>query len=212
LSTIQFLSLDPTVLRQYGSTTPVRRLGERGENLAWVVKTLGDEPQTKAAYLSWLQALRPEQVEDVDTKPGAQDEPMLRLRERGREFLASTLSEGTLRFAALAAAFFQPELPPLLAIEEAENGVDAARLRLLVELLRSQAARGKVQIMATTHSPILPEWLGRQEWATTFYCKQDEQTGESKIYPLTEIPRFNDVIKQQSISELLAQGWMEAAV
>jgi predicted ATPase len=211
LSMNQFLSLDPFLLRGYGEVGTMR-LGERGQDLACVVRSLCGDPQAKAAYLSWLQALRPEQVEDVDTKPGAQDEPMFRLREGGREFLAPVLSEGTLRFAALAAAFFQTELPPLLAIEEVDNGVHASRLRLLVELLRSQAAQGKVQVIATTHSPIVLGWLKPEEHATTFYCRQDEQTGESRICPLTEIPRLADLSRKQPVSELFAEGWLEAAL
>ena len=38
LARMQFLALDPTVLRQYGSGGPVRQMGERGENFASVVK------------------------------------------------------------------------------------------------------------------------------------------------------------------------------
>jgi predicted ATPase len=52
------------------------------------------------------------------------------------------LSDGTLRFAALTAAFFQPDMPAVLTIEEIENGIHAHRVRLLVELLRSQPYRG----------------------------------------------------------------------
>jgi len=48
------------------------------------------------------------------------------------------LSDGTLRFAAIAAAFFQEDMPDILTIEEIENGIHASRLRLLVELLKTQ--------------------------------------------------------------------------
>lgn len=209
---IQFLSLDPAALREYGLGSLVKRLRERGENFASIVKAICADPQTKSAYLTWLQELRPDEVSDVDTKPGAGNDVKFRLWEGGREFLASVLSEGTLRFAAIAAAFFQPELPPVLAVEEVDNGIHPTRLRLLVELLRSQAAQGKVQVLTTTHSPLVLAWLKPEEHATTFYCKRDEQTGESKICPLTEIPRFQDVIRQQSVADLFAEGWMEAAL
>ena len=65
------------------------------------------------------------------------------MRERGREWPAPTLSDGTLRFAAIAAAFFQLDMPGIITIEEIENGIHASRLRLLVELMRSQTAAGK---------------------------------------------------------------------
>ena len=60
----------------------------------------------------------------------APGEPLFVLRENGREFPAAILSDGTLRFAALTAAFFQPDMPDLITIEEIENGIHASRARL----------------------------------------------------------------------------------
>jgi predicted ATPase len=117
-----------------------------------------------------------------------------------------------LRFAAITAAFFQPDMPDILTIEEIENGIHASRLRLLVELLRSQAASRQSQIMVSTHSPIVLAWLDPSEYQTTFFCKRDEETGESRITPLTDIPHFNEIVKKQPISDLFAEGWMEAAL
>jgi hypothetical protein len=55
-------------------------------------------------------------------------------------------------------------------------------------------------------------WLKPEEHVTTFYCKRDEKTGESTVCPLTEIPRFKEIIQKQPISDLFAEGWMEAAL
>jgi len=134
------------------------------------------------------------------------------LKEGGREFPAPVLSDGTLRFAAIAAAFFQPDMPALLTIEEIENGIHASRLRLLVELLCNRALRRQTQLFVTTHSPLVLEWLSEQDYAHTFLCKRDEKSGESRILPLTEIPRFNDIVKKQPIGDLFVEGWMEAAL
>jgi hypothetical protein len=70
----------------------------------------------------------------------------------------------------------------------------------------------KVQVMATTHSPLILAWLKPEEYETTFYCKRNEQTGESIIKPLTEIDNFQKIIAKQPISDLFAEGWMEAAL
>jgi len=99
-----------------------------------------------------------------------------------------------------------------MTIEEIENGIHASRLRLLVELLRSRTAEGKTQVMVTTHSPVVLAWLKPEEYATTFYCHRDEETGESHIVPLNEIPRFNEIVAKQPISDLFAEGWMETAL
>jgi predicted ATPase len=117
-----------------------------------------------------------------------------------------------LRFAAITAAFFQPDMPGILTIEEVENGIHASRLRLLVEMLRSRAATGQTQIIATTHSPIVLAWLKKEEYATTFFCKRDEATGASRILPLTEIPRFMEIVRKKPISDIFAEGWLESAL
>jgi hypothetical protein len=66
--------------------------------------------------------------------------------------------------------------------------------------------------MVTTHSPVVLAWLKPEEYATTFYCKRDEETGESQIIPLAEIPRFKEIVSKQPISDLFAEGWLEEAL
>lgn len=214
LANMQRIDPSPAVLRGYSQALQIGRMGERGENFAALVKAIGKDPATKDAYLSWLRQLRPAEVDDVGTLPGAVGEPLFALYEHGRPepFPAPVLSDGTLRFAAITAAFFQPDMPGLMTIEEIENGIHASRVRLLVDLLRSRAGAGATQIMATTHSPIVLAWLKESEYATTFFCKRDEASGESVICPLTEVPHFTDTVRKQPIADLFAEGWLEAAL
>lgn len=212
LANMQRIDPSPSVLRGYSQAHEIRRMGERGENFAALIRTLCADPRTKEAYLSWLRELRPREVDDVATLSGAVGEPLFMLKEGGREFPAPVLSDGTLRFAAIVAALFQPDMPGLLTIEEIENGIHASRLRLLLELLRSRADQGTTQIMATTHSPIVLAWLKPEEYAQTFFCKRDEKNGESTICPLPDIPHFNETIRKQPIRDLFAEGWLEAAL
>lgn len=212
LADMQRIDPLPALLGQYSQAYEVKRMGEHGENFAALIRMICGNPATKEAYLSWLQELRPCDVDDIGVLKGAIGEPMVMMKERGHEWPAPTLSDGTLRFAAIAAAFFQPDMPGIITIEEIENGIHASRLRLLVELIRSQTAAGKTQVMVTTHSPVVLAWLKPEEYSTTFFCKRDEETGESHIVPLTEIPRFNEIVSKQSISDLFAEGWMETAL
>jgi len=69
-----------------------------------------------------------------------------------------------------------------------------------------------LHVLATTHSPLLLAWLTPEDYETTFLCKRDEETGEAKILPLTRLPNFSEVIGKQPITDLFAEGWMEAAV
>jgi len=212
LADMQRLDPSPAVLREYSRAHQVQRMGERGENFAALVSALGSDAAARDAYLSWLRQLRPEEVDDVVILKGAVGEPLFALREGGHDYPAPVLSDGTLRFAAIAAALFQPDMPSLVTIEELENGIHAGRVRLLVELLRSRTRAGGTQIMATTHSPIVLAWLSPEEYATTFFCKRDEVTGESRLCALTDVPHFTEVVSRQPISDLFADGWLEAAL
>ena len=212
LANIQTMAPELPMLRAYSTVAEVQRMSERGENFAALVQAICKDRNAKEAYLSWLRQLRPEEVDDVGVRPGAMGEPLFVMEENGRDFPAAVLSDGTLRFAALAAAFFQPDIPDLMTIEEVENGIHASRARLLLELLRSQAEAAKTQVVATTHSATLLDWLGEEDYRTTFVCKRDEETGESRICALTDVPHFIDVVKKKPISELLSEGWLEAAL
>jgi hypothetical protein len=55
-------------------------------------------------------------------------------------------------------------------------------------------------------------WLNESEYATTFFCKRDEGTGESTICPLPDVPHFMDTVRKQPIAELFSEGWLEAAL
>lgn len=212
LANIRQVEPEVRLLRQYSQVAQVRQMGDRGENFAALVHAICQDEQNKDAYLSWLRQLRPEEIDDVDVLRGAVEEPLFMLRENGRQFPAMVLSDGTLRFAALTAAFFQPDMPSLMMMEEIENGTHASRARLLLELLRSQSTAAATQVVATTHSATVLDWLGEEDYRTTFVCKRDEGTGESRICALADVPHFMDVVKKRPPSELFSEGWLEAAL
>ncbi len=212
LANTQRVDPSPLVLQRYSQAHYAQRLGDHGENFAALVRTICQDEQKKGAFLAWLQELRPDEVQDVGTLKGAVGEPLFMLKEGDQTYPAPVLGDGTLRFAAITAAFFQPAMPNIMTIEEIENGIHPGRLRLLVELLRSQTVSSATQVFATTHSPTTLAWLQESEYRTTFVCRRDEETGESTITPLAEVPHFMEVVKQHSPADLFAEGWLEAAL
>jgi len=210
LSNMQRIDPAPAILRDYSQTHIVRRMGERGENFAALLKGVASDDKLRSAYLSWLKELTPSEVEDITILQGALGESLFAIKERGNIYPAPILSDGTLRFAAITAAFFQPDMPDIITIEEIENGIHPSRLRLLVELLKSQSSPNR-QVMATTHSPVALAWLEEKDYATTFFCKRDERTGASLITPLNTVPRFLELARKQPIGDLFAEGWLEEA-
>lgn len=139
LGNVQRLDFDPRVLHLYSQGSTAQRMGERGENFAAVVAAIKKSKDSYAAYLDWLQQLSPAPSDEVKVLEGACGEALFALRHGGNEFPAASLSDGTLRFAAIAAAFFQPSMPSLVLIEEVATGIHPSRLRLLLDLLKSQA-------------------------------------------------------------------------
>jgi predicted ATPase len=69
------------------------------------------------------------------------------------------LSTGTLRILAILAVLRHPHPPPLLVIEEVENGLDLRTMHLLVEEIRAAITAQTTQVILTTHSPYLLDLL-----------------------------------------------------
>jgi predicted ATPase len=209
LSSMQFLDPLPAVLRDYSSK--VWRLGEDGEGFAALIHEI-ESNGSKPALLEWLKELRPDEVSDLFAIRGAVNDYMAAIKEGNTVFPAPAISDGTLRFIALAAAFFQPSMPKILVIEEIEKGLHPSRLRLLLELMRSQSKRTGTQVFATTHSPTLLAWLTEEDRKTTFVCTRDAESGATKMRSLAKIPRFEELLEEGShIDELFAEGWLESA-
>lgn len=63
---------------------------------------------------------------------------------------AKRLSDGTLRFLALAAILLQPTLPALICLEEPELGMHPDMIRIVAGMIADASA--KTQLIVTTHS------------------------------------------------------------
>ena len=97
-----------------------------------------------------------------------QEEPGLQ-----RPVLQMGISSGTLRVMALMTALYGEPEPNLMGIEEPENYVHPTALSSFVEHL--QDARGRVQFMVTTHSPLLLDFLG--DPASMFVVRRGDSEG-----------------------------------
>ena len=105
----------------------------------------------------------------VRTKDGI---TQLYVREKGidQPFAATSLSDGTLRLLCLLAVLLDPKPPPLICIEEPENGLHPDAIREVAELLVEASTR--TQLVVTTHSPALIDALTDQPEAVVV-CERD---------------------------------------
>jgi predicted ATPase len=202
----------PDILRGYSGSQSLSQMGEHGEGFAALIHEI-ESNGSKPALLEWLRELRPDEVDDIYALEGLNNDFMVAIKEGNKEFRGPVLSEGTLRFIALAAAFFQPSMPKVLIIEEIEKGLHPSRLRLLLELMRSQSKRTGTQVFATTHSPTLLNWLTEEDRKTTFVCTRDAESGATKMRSLAEVPRLEELIKKNyNLDQLFEEGWLESVL
>jgi len=211
-SDAQFLAPVASVQREYSMARMAVRLGDRGENFAALLKTIQRDEAKFSDYVSWLKELTPAELDSIEILINPDGAFTFAFQRGGVDYTARVLSDGTLRFAAIAAAFFQPSLPRKLILEEIEDGLHPTRLQLLIELLKSQAGTGIEQVFATTHSPYTIAWLDEEDYRYVFLCTKDDETGATTIIPFTEVPHLIEVARRHPISDLLARGWLETAV
>ena len=72
------------------------------------------------------------------------------------------ISTGTIRILALLAVLRNPDPPPLIVVEEIENGLDPRTLHMVLDEIRSAVQGGRSQVILTTHSPYLLDLLPLQ--------------------------------------------------
>ncbi len=161
--------------------------------------TLLSDGANLAAFLYYLQEKHPSHLDYIEQvvrsiapffqrfllKPDPENERFIRLRWRhiGAEeaFDVSDLSDGTLRFIALAALLLQPNPPPTIIIDEPELGLHPAAIAQLAAMIHQVSP--DVQIIAATQSPTFASYFGwqdfivveRKEEASTFRRLTEEE-------------------------------------
>ena len=160
----QFLRLNPDAM---GRPNRTRAMGsfpimERdGSNIGQYLLSLRDA--SVDAFEGYLEALRfvVPYVRDLQAtiSDAIERRAYLEMTEEDFKVPGWLLSTGTLRVAALLACLRHPTPPPLLVVEEAENGLDPRTLHLVVEEIRAAITAETTQVILTTHSPFLLDLL-----------------------------------------------------
>ena len=166
----RLLSLEPSAMRQ---PDQMRRdppfVSDNGRHLASTLERLtrtggspDDDDDVAARISARLAELVPVTGVDVQ-RDDVRELLTLSITEvGGQRFPASAVSDGTLRFLALAILAEDPKASGLLCIEEPENGVHPERLRAMARLVKDLAVdaddspgAGNVmrQVIVATHSP-----------------------------------------------------------
>jgi predicted ATPase len=159
----RLLQLEPSCLRRPDPFNASPRLGTDGSHLAATLHRLSRSPMAYPQVANRLAEL----IGDVRSVSVERDErrELLTLTLTGMDGVihpARALSDGTLRFLALAVLDLDPETTGLLCLEEPENGIHPERIPAILELLRDIAMdvhepvgpdNPLRQVIVNTHSP-----------------------------------------------------------
>ena len=206
--------LDPTPsLMRHPSLPGQAILGDGGKNLPSVLQEICADATRKAAVIEWIRELTPMDVVDFRFPSDPSGRIHLMMKEAdGSRVSAYSASDGTLRFLAMLAALLGPKPAGLYFIEEIENGIHPSRLHLLLDLIETQAGKGGIQVVATTHSPTLLAAMSDRTFEDAcVVCRLPDRT-DAVIRPLSAIPNAPELRKTQGLGRLLEGGWMEDAL
>lgn len=179
----RLLQLEPSSLRQPDGFTSSTKLGTDGSHLAATLYRLsrrGNDRETSTSSKAETMPPRNESqiygqlanrlsglIDDVYDVWVDRDEKReiltLNVTDRGKtSHPARDLSDGTLRFLALAVLELDPETKGLLCLEEPENGIHPERIPAMLRLLEDIAVDPNIptgtdnplrQVIVNTHSP-----------------------------------------------------------
>ncbi|GAB2520861.1 AAA family ATPase [Spirosoma aerophilum] len=94
--------------------------------------------------------------------------------KQGITYWADELSEGTLYFLALLCIINQPNPPKLLLLEEPEKGIHPRRIFEVIQFIFRLAEEKDVQVIMTTHSPLVVDMFKDMPESVFIFDKDDE--------------------------------------
>lgn len=215
LSGMEFYTPDPEMMRlDLDTTGSADILDEDGENIATVLDRLSrTQRDTKDRIDEYLQAIVPglQRVEAEEFR----SYKLLNFYQavagstKPNEFLASSMSDGTLRALALLVALFQnagsDSRISLIGIEEPEAGLHPAATAVLLDALRE--ASESVQVVVTSHSSDL---LDNKEVPSDAIRAVDWENGETRIEPVDTATRSVLHDRLYTAGELLRMGGLHS--
>jgi predicted ATPase len=167
----RLLQLEPSALRLSDPFSAPHQIGADGTHLAATLYYLAHANGRTSASPGDVYSRVANRVSELVEDVAAVDVEMDRQRElftlrvqdrRGTQHAARALSDGTLRFLALAILELDPQSRGLLCFEEPENGIHPARVEAMLRLLKDLCVDTDLavgpenplrQVIVNTHSP-----------------------------------------------------------
>jgi predicted ATP-dependent endonuclease of OLD family len=187
--------LAPSLLRKRARTTD-KDIGTGGEKLSAFLH--GIKGESRIALIALLKEFYPNLI---DYKVSSQKSGWKKLTiieqfgERKLETEARHINDGLLRILAILAQSSSDH--SLILLDEIENGINPEIVEKLVDTL----VNSKQQILVTTHSPMILNYLEDEvaRDSVQFIYKNDK--GETKARPFFSIPRIGEKLDYMGAGE-----------
>ena len=182
-----------------------RFLREDGSNLAAFLYLLSQKHESSYELIRRTVQLAAPFFDDFIVTPQALnlDKTRLEWRHTGSDayFDASSLSDGTLRFMALATLLLQPVdlRPSVILLDEPELGLHPYAIAILASLM--QKASVDTQIIVATQSPILLDYFEPEDVLVA-----DRVSGETKLRRL-DSEELSMWLEDYSLGQLWEKNW-----
>lgn len=191
-------------IRSEGYVDDARFLRSDGGNLAAFLRQLQSKESGKRYYdriVRHIQLMVP-QFLDFDLEPLSENDKYVRLnwKEKGSDYLFGPhqLSDGSLRFMALAALFMQPPnlRPRVIIVDEPELGLHPAAISALAGMVKAVAPTTQI-ILATQSSRLVDEFTADQ----VMIVERDEKRPRTLFRRLSE-KDLTEWLERYCLSEL----------
>lgn len=118
---------------------------------------------------------------------------------------ARSMSDGTLRFIAIVMALLTGKPNSLLVIEEIDNGVHPSRAGELVKALCELGRERHIDVLCTTHNPVLIDSLGVDMLPFISYVSRSADDGASKVEPVEDVRNITKLMSSNTVGELMVK-------
>lgn len=213
----------PHLMRQYVPSRDIR-LRRTAENLSAIVGRMRDhDPERFEQLLGRVRSLVEHDVTGIDLVKSDLNDVMLALREGDAVTPAREMSDGLLRFVAIATALLRQGLDidvgrraspedkshPTLVIEELENGLHPSQASQILDLVAQAVAQKTADVIFTTHSPALLSALSPRLHGNVIVCSRDRDTGLSRLVRLPEVDGYPSLMAKGNLGDLVTAGLLE---
>ena len=212
LSRMEVYNLNPKEIQAMQKPDPGELLRRDGSNIASVLQNLDNRHRTRVdEYLSRIvKGLSGAQTKILGSQETIEFRQAVKGQKHPWTFLASSMSDGTLRALGVLVAIFQnlrneSVSPNLIGLEEPEMALHPAASAVLLGALREASANS--QILVTSHSPDL---LDNEDIPPESIFAVDNVDGITRLGPID--PAGRQVLRDKLFTpgELLRQNQIAA--